>query len=255
MFGVSDKVMGRDRAIHGARGFDVDVFRRGIYEGTRPALSVSVSVLPVPEGTGELLVVRIPPGLAKPYGTSAGLFKQREGKNCMPLDPRGFARTRISTGEVDWSGAPAEGVELADVDAVQVARARNVLRAKDPASGLLALSDMEFLVGLEAVRDGRLTHTGMLLFARRDVLAARCPQAQFHYVLLRDETTVARNDIDRLPILELIERIEQVFQGTVEPRGRGCSGPVQTAYSPVPAGGSTGGRAECTDAPRLHQPG
>lgn len=217
VFGVSDRTVGRARAIHGARGFDVDVFRRGIYEGTRPALSVSVSVLQVPEGTGALLVVHVPRGDAGPYGTSAGLFKQREGKNCMPLDPRVFGRSRVSTGEVDWSGAPADGVGLGDVDPVQVARARNVLRSKDPGSGLLALNDAEFLAGLEAVRDGRLTHAGLLLFARRDVLAARCPQAQFHYVLLRDETTVARNDIDRLPILEVIERMEQVFQGPLNP--------------------------------------
>ncbi len=217
VFGVSDKVIGRERAIQGARGFDLDVFRRGIYEGTRPALSASVSVLAVPEGTGQLLVVRIPRGDAGPYGTSAGLFKQREGKNCMPLDPKGFARTRVSTGEVDWSGAPAEGVSLSDVDPVQIARARNVLRSKDPSSGLLAVDDSEFLVGLEAVREGQLTHTGLLLFARRDVLVSRCPQAQFHYVLLRDETTVARNDIERLPILEVIERMEQVFQGPLNP--------------------------------------
>jgi ATP-dependent DNA helicase RecG len=57
----------------------------------------------------------------------------------------------------------------------------------------------------------------MLLFARRDVLATRCPQAQFHYVLLRDETTVARNDLDRLPLLEVVERMEQVFQGPLNP--------------------------------------
>lgn len=217
VFGVSDKTVGRSLAIHGARGFDTDVFRRGIYEGTRPSVSASVSVLSVPEGSGELLVVRIPPGRSGPYGTSAGLFKQREGKNCMPLDPRSFARARVSTGEVDWSGAPAEGVTVADVDPVQVARARNVLRSKDPASGLLGLSDMDFLIGLEAVRDGALTHAGMLLFARGDVLAARCPQAQFHYVLLRDETTVTRNDVYRLPILEVIERMEQVFQGPLNP--------------------------------------
>lgn len=30
VFGVSDKVIGRERAIQGARGFDLDVFRRGI---------------------------------------------------------------------------------------------------------------------------------------------------------------------------------------------------------------------------------
>lgn len=124
---------------------------------------------------------------------------------------------RASTGEVDWSGRQAQGVSVADLDPVQMARARNVLRSKDPGSALLELDDMEFLAGLEAVREGAVTDTGMLLFARRDVLAARCPQAQFHYVLLRDETTVARNDIDRLPILEVIERMEQVFQGPLNP--------------------------------------
>jgi ATP-dependent DNA helicase RecG len=217
VFGVADRVVGRAQAIHGARGFDVDVFRRGVYEGTRPALSVEVSVLHVPEGSGQLLVVRVPRGGDGPYGTSAGLYKQREGKNCMPLDPRGFARARASTGEVDWSGQAAVGVSLADLDPVQMARARNVLRSKDPGSGLLELDDAEFLAGLEAVREGAVTHTGLLLFARRDVLAARCPQAQFHYVLLRDETTVARNDIERLPILEVIERMEQVFQGPLNP--------------------------------------
>ena len=100
VFGVADKTLGRVQAIHGARGFDVDVFRRGVYEGTLPALSVEVSVLPVPEGTGQLLVVRVPKGDEGPYGTSAGLYKQREGKNCMPLDPRAFARTRTRTGAV-----------------------------------------------------------------------------------------------------------------------------------------------------------
>ncbi len=217
VFGVSDKMIGRAHAIHGARGFDLDVFRRGIYEGTRPALSVAVSVLAVPEGTGQLLVVRIPRGPSGPYGTSAGMYKQREGKSCMPLDPQGFMHRRISTGEVDWSGAPAEGVTIDDLDPVQIARARNVLRSKDPGSGLLELSDAEFLTGLEAVRDGNVTHAGLLLFARRDVLAARCPQAQFHYVLLQNETTVARNDVDRLPILEVIERMEQIFQGPLNP--------------------------------------
>lgn len=217
VFGVNDKVRGRTAAIQGVRGVDADLMRRNIFDGTRPALSVSVSLLAVPEGSGQLLVIRVPRGDAGPYGTSAGLFKQREGKNCMPLDPHGFTRARVSTGEVDWSGAPAQGVAISDLDPVQIARARNVLRAKDPGSGLLELGDADFLAGLEAVRDGHVTHTGMLLFARRDALAARCPQAQFHYVLLRDETTVARNDIDRLPLLEVVERMEQVFQGPLNP--------------------------------------
>jgi ATP-dependent DNA helicase RecG len=67
------------------------------------------------------------------------------------------------------------------------------------------------------MRDGQVTHAGMLLFARREVLAQRCPQAQFHYVLHDGETSVARNDIDRLPLLEAVERMEQIFTGPLNP--------------------------------------
>lgn len=82
---------------------------------------------------------------------------------------------------------------------------------------MLELPDIEFLQGLEALRDGQVTHTGMLLFARREVLTSRCPQAQFHYVLHEGETGVARNDIDHLPLLEAVERMDQVFQGPLNP--------------------------------------
>lgn len=112
---------------------------------------------------------------------------------------------------------PAKGMSLADVDPLQVERARQILRSKSPASGLLGLSDLDFLQGLEAVRGGEVTHTGMLLFARREVLARLCPQAQFHYVLHESEVRVARNDIERLPLLEIVERMDAVFQGPLNP--------------------------------------
>ena len=57
----------------------------------------------------------------------------------------------------------------------------------------------------------------MLLFARREVLSELCPQAQFHYVLHDSETSVARNDIERLPLLEAVERMEQIFLGPLNP--------------------------------------
>jgi ATP-dependent DNA helicase RecG len=100
---------------------------------------------------------------------------------------------------------------------LQIERARQVLRSKAPSSGLLELPDIAFLSGLEALREGQVTHTGLLLFARREVLAQRCPQAQFHYVLHDGETSVARNDIDRLPLLEAVDRMEQVFTGPLNP--------------------------------------
>lgn len=217
VFGVADKVLGRKQAIHGAKGYDLDTFRYGIFNGTRPGIEAVVEEIEVPEGTGKVLVMRVPEGTHKPYGTAARLYKQRVGKNCMALDPVVFQRAQISSAAVDWSGAPAVGLGLQDIDPLQIERARQILRSKAPSSGLLALSEIEFLQGLEAVRDGRVTHAGMLLFARREVLARHCPQAQFHYVFHDNETTVARNDIDRLPLLEVVERMEQVFVGPLNP--------------------------------------
>lgn len=217
VFGVDDQVKGRAQAIQGIRGHDPDVFRRGIFSNTRPSIDVQVEELLVPEGTGRLLVVRIPEGMHKPYGTAAGLYKQRVEKNCVPLDPTLFQRAQISTAAVDWSGAPAVGLTPKDLDPLQIERARQILRRKAPSSGLIDLPELEFLQGLEAIRNGQVTHAGMLLFARREVLAQHCPQAQFHYVMHTSETSVARNDLERWPLLEAVERMEQVFEGPLNP--------------------------------------
>jgi len=217
VFGVDDKVQGRAKAIHGVSGHDPDVFRRGIFSNTRPSIDAEVEELLVPEGTGRLLVIRFREGTHKPYGTAAGMYKQRVEKNCVPLDPTVFQRAQISTAAVDWSGAPASGITIKDLDPLQIERGRQILRRKAPSSGLIDLPDQEFLQGLEAIRNGQVTHTGLLLFARREVLAQHCPQAQFHYVMHTSETSVARNDLERWPLLEAVERMEQIFEGPLNP--------------------------------------
>lgn len=63
VFGVADRTRGRAKAIQGASGYDLDVWRRGIFDSTRPNLEVEVTELAVPEGTGRLVMVRVPQGL------------------------------------------------------------------------------------------------------------------------------------------------------------------------------------------------
>ena len=217
VFGVGDRVRGKSAAIHGAGGYDLDVWRRGIYDGTRPNLTVEVQELLVAEGTGKLLIVRVPPGPNPPYGTVQGLFKQRIGKNCMPMDAQAFARSRVSMGAVDWSGNTAEGVTRADLDPVEIARARNVLRRFRAQSELLKASDDDLLVGVGAVRDGRVTRAGCLLFGNESFLRRVCPQHQVHYVHQASELHVSRNDSYHGGLLDIVERIEQVFTGPVNP--------------------------------------
>lgn len=217
VFGVADRVRGRAAAIHGAQGYDLDVWRRGIYDGTRPNLVVEVEELSVAEGTGKLVVVRVPIGSGEAYGTVQGLFKQRIGKNCMPMDPRAFARSRVSTGVIDWSGEPAEGITRDDLDPVEIARARNMLRRFRPESELLKVDDDSLLVGLGALRQGHVTRAGLLLFGHERTLYDRCPQHQVHYVYQTSETRVGRNDSFRCALLQILDRVEQAFTGPANP--------------------------------------
>ena len=217
VFGVMDKTVGRSKAIHGAHGYNLDTWRRGIFDGTRPHLQVGVEELLVPEGTGRLLIVRIPKGNSPPYGTAQGVFKRRIGKNCMPIDPDEFVTMRISSGALDWSGEAASGVSLEDLDPLEIARARSFLHSRNPESALLTLSDAAFLQGLEAVRNGSVTNTGLLLFGKPDVISEKIPQSQVHYVHQISETKVARNDLWRMSLLQIIEKLEGIFSSPVNP--------------------------------------
>ncbi|MBR1369405.1 hypothetical protein RJ53_07830 [Methanocalculus chunghsingensis] len=217
VFGVSDKTQGRSKAIHGVNGYEIDVWRRGIFSGTRPHIQADVEVLPVPEGTGQLLIVRVQKGLNPPYGTAHGLFKSRIGKNCMPMDPASFTAARASTGAVDWSGEPAHGITIDDLDPLEIARAKAILRSKNPESLLLQMSDDSFLRGIEAVRGQYVTNAGLLLFGRPDIISEICPQSQVHYVHQPSEKKVARNDLWKVGLLQIIEKIEGIFSSPINP--------------------------------------
>jgi ATP-dependent DNA helicase RecG len=98
---------------------------------------------------------------APPYGTAQGLYKQRVGKNCMPMDPQAFAQAQVTTGAVDWSGQPAEGVSLEDLDPVEIARGRSIVKRFRPSCDLVRLNDKDFLRALGATRHGQVTRTGL----------------------------------------------------------------------------------------------
>lgn len=217
VFGVSDGITGRSKAIHGVSNYNLDTWRRGIFDSTRPHLDVDIEELVVPEGTGRLLIVRIPKGNSPPYGTVQGIFKRRIGKNCMPIDPDEFVSMRVSSGALDWSGQIAPGVSIEDLDPLEIARARSFLRSRNPESALLNLPDTAFLQGIEAVRNGLVTNTGLLLFGKPEIISEKIPQSQVHYVHQISETQVARNDIWRMSLLQIIEKLEGIFSSPINP--------------------------------------
>ncbi len=217
VFGVLDRIQGRSKAIHGVGKYDIDLFKKAIFQTTRPHIGVEIQELNVTEGTGKLLIVRIPKGDNPPYGTAQGLFKRRVGKNCLAVDPNDLLRGRISSGAVDWSGQIAHGIRFTHLDPLEIERARAILKSKHPDSELLKINEQRFLQGLEAVKGAQVTNTGLLLFGKQDVLAETCPQNQIHYVHQTSETKVARNDTWRSPLLKIILRIEEIFSGPINP--------------------------------------
>lgn len=218
VFGVADKERGgRGKAIHGSGNADAAQWERDIYQGTNPHLNVKVEELLVPEGTGRVLVMRVPKGDNPPYGTSQGLYKKRVSTNCMPMDLHAEARVQVQTGMVDWSGQPVEDAGIDVLDPVEIARARNVLRQIKPGSELIRVGDPDFLRGLRAVHDGMVTRAGLLLFGKADELARRCPQHVVQYVYQPTPTGVARNEVMHSGLLNILEQIEQAFRGPANP--------------------------------------
>ena len=99
---------------------------------------------------------------------------------------------------------------------MEIARARNVLRRFKPQSELLKVDDTSLLVGVDAIHEGRVTRTGLLLFGNRSLLTRICPQHQVHYAY-HTELEVIRNDSFQDGLLNILERIEQAFTGPANP--------------------------------------
>lgn len=210
VFGVRDGIIGRRQAITGCTGYDLDTWQRTIYDGTRPNLTVDIEELSVPEGN--LLLVRVPRGPVPPYGTSGGLYQIRVGKNCMPYSPEAFHRRQVALGALDWSAQSAEGLDLGDLDGVEIARLRNTIESLRPESPLLTLSDTELLQAIGAVQDDKLTRAGLLLLGKRTVLARTLPQHEVIYLYEPTPVDIGfRHDL-KAPLLYVIERVQELIQ-------------------------------------------
>ena len=71
---------------------------------------------------------------------------------------------------------------LEGLDPAEIGRLRNVLRANRPKSPLLGLKDDELLTALGVILDGEMSHAGLLLAGRADILARNIPNHEVVYL-------------------------------------------------------------------------
>lgn len=175
--GVSDKHRGAD-AIPGVSSWlTPDVLALGVFERTRPSLSVPVEAVLV-DGR-RLLVVTVPRG-ATIYANAEGTATRRVGTACLPFPPEQQRQALADRGAFDWSAEPA-GIDAAAVDAGAIQRLRRLLVAAGKAD-VSQLDDRRMLRDLRLVGDaGSLTNAGLLLVGTEDAIAAQVPAFEYAY--------------------------------------------------------------------------
>src|SRR5947209_6091126 len=155
VFGMNDRRVGRDQAILGVPPeVDVNRLKKAVYDATDPKLTPVFEELPVPEGTGRLLVMQVYPGLP-PYTDTSGRGKIRIGKECQPLTGTLRRRIMVETGETDFTAVELPGSFEPHLSASAMEQLRDAAQRERAPDELLRLGDVDLLTALGVLRGDR----------------------------------------------------------------------------------------------------
>lgn len=178
VIGVADRPDAAGNSIPGVSpDLTVDAVRRGIFQRTRPSLSVPVAELE--EGGRRLLVVTVPQGVVF-YANARGTATRRVGSDCMPFPPEEQRQAAAARGQIDWSEELTDvGIESASADELARFRRLLALAGRDD----LARADDRKLIRDLRLSDagGRLTRAGVLLLGREQDIERWIPTYGYAY--------------------------------------------------------------------------
>lgn len=188
VLGVRDRVVGRAQAIVGVpASAEPHRLQRDIYERTAPKLTPEVQELPVPEGTGRLLVMQVHGGLP-PYTNTAGAGTVRRGKDCVPLTGDLRDRLMVERGASDVTAVPVPEPAQALLSPAALERLRDLARREQAPADLLRKTDLDLLAALDLFRDGRLTKAGLLIAGSAEALARHLPNYGWTHERMKSAT-------------------------------------------------------------------
>lgn len=178
LVGVSDRPNSEGRVFLGlSSALSIDAVRRGIFDRTRPPLSVPVSDLE--EGGQRVLVITVPQGVPF-YSNAKGTSTRRLGAQCLPFTPEEQRQAAAARGYTDWS---SEYVD-AGLDALsgeELGRVRRLLTLAGREDSARA-DNRKLLRDLRLIgTDGRLTRAGVLLLGTEEEIARLIPTYGYAY--------------------------------------------------------------------------
>jgi len=212
VIGVNDRTVGRSEAILGVPDeVDVNRLKRAVYDRTDPKLTPVFEELPVPEGTGRLLVMQIHPGIP-PYTDSSGAAKIRIGTDCQPLTGSLRRRLMAETGETDATAALIDGNWRPLVSQASLEKLREIASRERAPRELLELSDEELLRSLGCLKDQQITRAGLLLCGKSEAIHTAFPSFVWTFLRMEGDTSYVdrRDGTEALPhaLAQFEERID-----------------------------------------------
>lgn len=211
VFGVADRVVGRERAILGIPPeIDINLLKAAVYDQTDPKIMPVFEELSVPEGTGRLLLMQIHPGMP-PYTDSAGKGTIRIGKDCQPLTGSLRRKIGVETGETDYTGQVVAEAHPRLFSATALEALRNQARRERVPDELLSLGDTELLRTLGLIKSGQLTRAALLLAGTEDAIREYVPGHGWTFLHMTSDTEYDNRE-DRVSALPLsVQRLEELL--------------------------------------------
>lgn len=175
--GVADSPRDIGSVIGVSAGLTRDVVIKGIFERTRPSLSVPVEEICV-DGR-RLLVITVPRG-ATFYANAKGTATRRLGAECVPFPPDQQRQAMAARGLYDWS-ADASGHDTSAADPDELRRLRRLLSAAGK-EDLARADDVRVLADLRLCdAEEELTYAGLLLVGREEIIRSTVPTYGYAY--------------------------------------------------------------------------
>ena len=211
VFGVADRIQGRDQAILGVPlEIDSNLLKKAVYDQTDPKITPVFEELAVPESTGRLLLMQIYPGMP-PYTDTAGRGTIRISKDCVPLTGTLRRKIGVETGETDYTAEPVAKTDATLLSATALEALRNQAGKEKAPDDLLRLSDVELLSTLGLISRGKLTRAALLLAGSKSAIREYLPGHNWTFLQMTSDTAydVREDRISALPLS--VQRIEELL--------------------------------------------
>ena len=207
LIGVKDdgKIIGIDNA----EKHEMEL-KQYLFQSIIPEAPVTVSIEKI--GTKEILSVKVWNGSKPPYVLNNGKIFYRRGSRTVPASPDEISKliTERQKTELHWERQPALGVEIDDLDELEIRKTIQDL-AKYGRGKLFSEKDVEeFLTYYSLYRDGHLTNAAVILFAKEP--SKYLPQSRVRLTVFNDSKTSNSYSYDKVFEGNLFMDIEDILQ-------------------------------------------